>query len=144
MSIERLCRDCFQTFEQFSTLQNRCGKCSYSRMMALRYKSGAKAKPIKRMGKKAFAWVAERKQWIKDNPPDDYGVWDCYLKISPQCSLVVDIDELTLDHKYSRSRRPDLLLSSDNLAPCCASCNSLKGSRNIEDLIEQYPHLADQ
>ena len=135
-----MCRSCGQSFSQFTSLQNLCGKCAYNRALEIRKNSKAKA-PIQQMGKKARAWVATRQDWIKANPPDKFGLWDCYLRISPMCQNRVDNDTLSLDHIYSRSARPDLRLDFDNIKPCCYPCNSLKGSTKIEILAKEHPHL---
>lgn len=44
--------------------------------------------------------------------------------------------QLTLDHKLSRSRHPELRFVLSNLVPCCMSCNTDKGSRSSEEYLE--------
>ena len=81
-------------------------------------------KPIKRIGKRTQEWIARRQQWISEHPAP----WMCYLCLTP-----LDIDTLTIDHRYSRTRRPDLKYSFDNLAPSCYDCNREKGSLSEDE-----------
>lgn len=80
-----------------------------------------KKKPIKQQGKATKKWLATRSRWIKENPPD----WYCYI-----CGKHLNKATLTLDHIKPRSARPDLRYEFSNLAPCCSTCNYLKGSKH--------------
>lgn len=120
--IERMCKNCGQTFPQYNTAQTLCGKCAYNKYAKPR-------KPIKKIGKVAKAWIGERKQWIENNPPDEYGYWTCYLQIAPLCPKRIDIDQLTLDHVIPKSRH-----QKTELKPACVYCNGLKGSRTLDNL----------
>jgi 5-methylcytosine-specific restriction endonuclease McrA len=91
---------------------------------------------IRKHTKRTQAWIAKRHDWIRDNPPDEWGYWLCYLRISPRCLVRIDLDQLTIDHVIPRSRHKDT-----KLMPCCTFCNSLKGSRSLETLLQEYPHL---
>lgn len=138
--IQRLCKNCGSSFTQFTTVNNLCNRCQYNKMLRLRANSKTKAKPIQKIGKKARMWMDTRKEWIKLNPPQD-GYWECYLRISPMCSKVVTIDDLSLDHVKTRSSHPELRYDLNNIKPACYPCNSMKGSVKLEKLAETYPQL---
>lgn len=89
---------------------------------------------IKKTGKYAKQWTITRKTWIRNNPPDQYGNWYCYLQIHPWCPLKLDARTLTLDHVESRSHAPDKRFKADNLRPACIYCNNMKGSRKLEQV----------
>lgn len=127
--IEHMCKSCGRTFWRYSTMQTICNKCQYNRI------SGRiRRKPIKRVGKVAKKWMETRQEWIKNNPPDDFGYWYCSLKLMPNCLVRMQIDELTLDHAKSRSRHPELRYELSNLQPACLSCNVYKGSLEVDEL----------
>lgn len=132
--IQRLCKNCGESYSQFTSMQTICGKCQYNCMMELRRKNGVKATPIKRMGKRALAWNKERKQWIKDNPPDEYGFWYCYLRTTKLCPIGLNIDQLTIDHENNRNHEGGLF-------PACVYCNGDKGSIALEVYLETHPRL---
>lgn len=139
---EFICRNCGKTFTRFSTLQNVCGFCQYKRMMDINQKSHAR-KPIQRIGKKAKLSMATRSEWLQQNPSDHFGLWDCYLHISDSCLRRIDIDQLTLDHLYTRSAHPELIFDVNNLMPACLFCNQQRGSKSLDLLAETYPHLKE-
>lgn len=92
-------------------------------------------KPINKVGKTTNQWFITRATWIRKNPaPIEGRYWKCYLRIHPWCPVRIDIEHLTLDHVVSRSRNPSLRFNLSNLKPACMACNTLKGSRNIEQL----------
>lgn len=76
---------------------------------------------------KHIKWLAFRKKWLLDNPPNHEGYYECYI-----CGRWILAKEVTLDHILPRSRRPDLVLDYSNIRPCCASCNFSKGSKVID------------
>src|SRR5215469_17939277 len=88
-------------------------------------------KRIKRIGKVGRQWWQTRQDWIKKNLPDS-GTWKCTY-----CGGELTMNILTLDHKLSRSRRPDLRYDLDNLVPACWECNTAKGSLSFEEYIEK-------
>lgn len=116
--IERMCKNCGNTFPQYNSTQTLCSKCSFNK-----YQNQGR-KPIKKVGKITKKWFETRKEWIKQNPGNNG--WHCYL-----CGKLLDINTLTLDHKLSRSRHPELRFELSNLAPACARCNYEKGSKNF-------------
>lgn len=79
-------------------------------------------------GKQGKKWLATRRKWLKENPPSHEGYYYCYI-----CGRAVPENEITLDHRYARTRRPDLRNELNNLSPCCLRCNTWKGSRNFNE-----------
>lgn len=103
-------------------------------------------KPIKRSYiKKTGKRVALNKEtnalWLELNPPDMYGYWDCYLKISPHCLRRVSLQDLNIEHSYSKTRHPELRDKQDLLQPSCQACNKMKGSKDVDDFVDSFPHL---
>lgn len=88
---------------------------------------------MRQLGKIGKQWSAVRKEWLKNNPPNHQGYYECYL-----CYKWVIASEITLDHILARSKRPDLRFDSNNLRPCCWECNKEKGSKTIE-ISEDQP-----
>lgn len=87
---------------------------------------------IRQQGKHAILWMETRRLWFSLNPPDDGGYYYCYLCGKAMLGQI----ETTLDHRKSRSRRPDLRYVLSNLAPCCYKCNNLKGSKNDDEMVQ--------
>lgn len=75
------------------------------------------------MTKHERLWAKARKIWIKNNPPSHQGYYECTY-----CHKWVPADEITIDHIWPRSARPDLRYVQSNLVPACWSCNGNKGS----------------
>jgi predicted metal-binding transcription factor (methanogenesis marker protein 9) len=101
-------------------------------------------KAINRVGPITAQWIETRHQWIQQNATPT-GYWTCY--ICPQrLGVVADPDNniqvLTLDHIKSRGRHPELRFELSNLAPCCARCNSDKGSLSLEEYLERRDEYA--
>ena len=82
-----------------------------------------------------------KNQWIQDNPPDQYGFWTCYLQIHPNCPVRISIELLALEHVIPKSRGKKYKYDPKNIRPSEYWCNSLKGSRTLESLAKDYPHL---
>ncbi len=116
--IQRLCKNCGITFDNYTSIGRLCPKCYYSKVAKPR-------KPIKRIGKVTKRWLSVRAQWLRDNPPP----WSCYL-----CGKPLVLGTITLDHVEARSRRPDLRFVEHNLEPCCFECNHKKGSKSLTEL----------
>ena len=85
--------------------------------------------------------IATYKRWIKANPPDENGRWECYLQISSMCPKSLSRNLLSLEHVKPRSKNPELKYKIENIKPSCLSCNEMKGSRTIEELSKIWPHL---
>lgn len=97
----------------------------------------SKRKLMNRVGPVTAKWIETRHEWIQANPPDEKGEWNCYLPIHhPQCPRKLNIYTLTLDHKKSRSRHPELRFDLSNLGPASAYCNTDKGSKSPEEYTE--------
>ena len=79
--------------------------------------------------------------WYELNPPNERGLWFCYLRISPHCPKKLTSSTITLEHVRSKARYPELIFVVTNLKPACEYCNALKGSLDLEDLVVKYPHL---
>jgi len=86
-------------------------------------------KHMRKVGKVGRQWIATRLEWISKNLPDN-GHWDCTY-----CGVELHLNTLTLDHKQSRSRHPELRFDLDNLTPACWSCNHDKGSKSFEEYM---------
>lgn len=109
--------------------------CRLNPKVIARQKAGMKRSPIKKIGKRTQEWLDARSQWILDNPPPIEGIyWLCYLQVHPWCPVRLTRDILTLDHVVPRSRDQSRRLDFDNLRPACEYCNSLKGSRTLEQM----------
>lgn len=80
--------------------------------------------------------VQTAKAWHEANPPDEYGYWDCYLKISPGCYVRVNLQTLNREHVKPKTRHPELKYEVTNIKPACPPCNALKESRDLENIKE--------
>lgn len=92
-----------------------------------RPKKQPKRTPIKKGGKHEQAWRLFRKRYLELHPSNHEGYYICYI-----CSKWVEAQDITLDHKVSRSNAPELRYNEDNIEFCCWSCNSKKGSLSLE------------
>lgn len=93
----------------------------------------AKKRP-KAIGKYGKQWLITRATWFERNPAELY---ECYLKIAPDCWERMPQEQTTLDHIQSRSRHPELRFDLDNLAPCCWPCNTEKGSKDLNQIRKE-------
>lgn len=99
-------------------------------------------KPLKKISDKRLNKKQETdREWYRLNPPDEHGLWYCYLGISPNCPVKLTRSTITLEHVKSKTRYPALIFVVSNLKPSCGPCNNLKQSLDIEDLVKTYPHL---
>lgn len=117
-----------------------CGSDQHSSLMCF-LKPRA---PIKKVSNKSGVKLAQmRREWFlrPENKPDQQGEWLCYLGISPECTFTVNRLTLNLEHVRSKVRHPELKFDPDNLKTSCQPCNKLKGSLDLEDLVDKYPHL---
>lgn len=78
---------------------------------------------LRQLGKKGTKWFKFRGKWFDTNEPNEQGFYVCYI-----CGDNLKPWEVTLDHVYSRSSRPDLVFDDRNIEPCCYLCNMDKGS----------------
>lgn len=99
--------------------------------------------PIKMESDKARGKrITTYKIWIKLNPPDEYGYWDCYLRISSLCPKRINREMLILEHVYPKIKYPALKYEPKNIKPSCAFCNRLKQSNTVQQLAKTFPHIA--
>jgi 5-methylcytosine-specific restriction endonuclease McrA len=128
------------TFTQSSPKScTECGNTGHSRFNCPRrpkkpLQTKTVLKPKKRMkqaGGVTKKWLAVRAEWLRQNPPDHLGNYQCHY-----CRKDVPKNEITLDHYHSRSRRPDLRFELSNLVPCCYRCNRDKGSLSGDEYVE--------
>ena len=112
-----------------------CGKDNHSSIMCF-------AKPRKRIknisSKTLFKKQATDREWYRLNPPSEKGIWICYLQIAPNCPKQLTRSTITLEHVKSKARHPELKFVVDNLKPACEFCNKLKGSLDVEEVLEKY------
>ncbi len=80
-------------------------------------------------------------RWIKKNPPNEKGEWECYLQISIMCPKKLTKHTMTLEHVKSKKSRPDLKYDLDNILPACSWCNYMKGSKSLDQLARIWPKL---
>lgn len=112
---------------------NKCKLCGSQWHTAWLCKLKSK-KPMRQEAVKTKAKRTEvRVLWFDLNPPDEYGRWQCYLRIAPNCYGYLTRETVDLEHVDSKARRPDLKFDVQNLKPACPPCNQLKGSRSAEE-----------
>jgi len=80
---------------------------------------------VRQIGKIGRRWREFRKEWLRNNPPP----YQCGI-----CGRYVSEEDVVLDHIISRSRRPDLRFDVENIQPSCYTCNTIKGSRSMDEL----------
>lgn len=83
------------------------------------------------MTKHEKLWRKARRLWIKNNPPNHQGYWECYI-----CHKWIDESELTVDHMVARSSDPSQRYIQENLRACCWECNGKKGSKHLKVIEE--------
>lgn len=101
-----------------------CKWCNSPKHWPYQCRLNEKARKQIQKGKHAKLWSNFRRQWFKDNWPNEQGFYECYL-----CGKWLRDYETTLDHVIPRSRAPHLRYESTNLRPCCSTCNVEKGSK---------------
>ena len=96
-------------------------------------------RPIKNESEKAKSKRTQTgRRWFELNPPDDKGVWICYLQISIVCPVKLTRSTIRLEHVKSKVRHPELKYDVDNLRPACDNCNKLKGSLSEAEARAKY------
>jgi hypothetical protein len=78
-------------------------------------------------GKASQKWSRCRGDWLRTNPPDHNGYYQCALGDD-----MVHLSEVTLDHIITRSRAPELRYVLSNLQPACEWHNYERGSMTME------------
>ena len=78
--------------------------------------------------------MLDRKQFIKNNPPDAYGYYTCYLNLEG-CWKKMEVSQMQVEHVHSKARRPDLRHNQENMKPACPNCNEKKRSKSLDELL---------
>lgn len=73
-------------------------------------------------------WSACKEAWFKL-----YG----YEHPCHYCGVTLAKETITLDHKISRGRAPELRYDFENLVPCCFEDNQAKGSLDHDEYIHE-------
>lgn len=97
---------------------------------------------INQVGKRTKQNFKHKTKFMKLYPPDYRGYWYCYLRISPLCPRYLDKESLTVEHVIAKGKGEQYRDDPKNWKPACYPCNSLKGSRSIESLMIEYPHIS--
>ena len=97
-----------------------------------------KRKAINKVGKKAKKNIETSKKW-RNNLQDK--TFTCYLQISPMCPKILTKKTTTPEHRIPKSKGQQYAHDLNNIGHACIFCNSLKGSRSLESLAKEYPHL---
>jgi 5-methylcytosine-specific restriction endonuclease McrA len=84
---------------------------------------------MKKRGPVTKKWIETRDKWLEQNKAEYY--------ICHYCPTRMTRSQLTLDHYKSRGRHPELRFSLKNLVPCCAPCNTAKGSLSGDEYIQR-------
>lgn len=110
---------------------NYCGGDNHTSLMCFK-KPRRRIKPIS--DKNKLKEQQTKREWFDLNPPNEKGLWFCYLGISPDCPRKLTRSTITLEHVKSKVRHPELKFDVTNLKPACSPCNALKGSRDVDEL----------
>ena len=101
-------------------------------------------KPMRRESVKARTKRIETAvTWHKLNPPNEYGLWECYLQIAPNCPIWLTRETLTLEHVEAKVRNISRKYDHTNIRSACEFCNKLKGSWSLAELAETYPRIRE-
>lgn len=119
----------------------RCRNCGADGHTALMCYKKRRTVPRAESPKRKALRLSTAAQWLKENPPDQDGMWACYLGISPHCLRVVNRSQVQLEHVYPKNKYPALRYTTLNIKPSCGPCNSLKLSNTINRLCKFYPNL---
>ena len=97
-------------------------------------------KEIRKIGKRGKANQSTTRKW-RESIKDDAD-WSCYLRIHQYCPIWLTPETTVPEHKIPKSRGQAYAHDLNNIKKACTWCNQLKGSRTIEALAKEYPHLA--
>lgn len=96
-------------------------------------------KPMRKVSQKTKEKrTATNEAWDKENPPDEWGYWTCYLRIHDWCPIRIDRTELNREHDKSKARHKELEHDIKQIKPACGFCNGLKLSLTAEQAIKKY------
>lgn len=110
----------------------KCGKRAYSDY-CVRCKPRKRINPIGKTAKKnkatTEAWRAQNTEFV------------CYLQISPMCLVWLDEQTAVPEHTIPKGRGQEFAHDITKIRAACTFCNQLKGSRTLESLAKEFPHL---
>lgn len=86
-------------------------------------------KPMNKIGKVQKQTAAAVAKWKKNTPPNHQGYWVCYI-----CGRWIDY--LEAEHTKSKARHPELRTNAEYFRPVCDPCNSEKGSKDVDNSID--------
>jgi len=112
-----------------------CGKRAYSDY-CVQHKP---RKPLNKLGKRGKQNKITSDRFRSTLNPDQ--IYYCYLQIHEYCPVTLTADQVVPEHVKSKSGSPELRDSLENIKKACTWCNGLKGSRSLENLAKEYPHL---
>lgn len=93
--------------------------------------------PIRKIGKRGKKNQETTKAWRAQNTE-----FICYLQISPLCLVRLDEQTAVPEHVVPKSKSSQADAHDiKKIRAACTFCNQLKGSRTIESLAKEYPHL---
>lgn len=108
-----------------------CGSELHYSLMCFN-KPRTRVKPISDKNKLKEQQV--KREWFELNPPNEKGLWFCYLGIAYNCPNWLTRSTITLEHVKSKVRYPELKFDVTNLKPACTHCNKIKGSKDVDEL----------
>jgi hypothetical protein len=89
------------------------------------------------IGKRGLANQQTTKAWREQNTE-----FVCYLRISPMCLINLDEQTAVPEHVKPKSKSTQAEVHDiTKIRAACTFCNALKGSRTIESLAKDFPHL---
>lgn len=116
-----------------------CGKRSYSEYcMAHKPRKPIRRESFKSRNKRQVT----QSLWFIKNPPDEDGLYTCYLQIHPLCPKRMLPEDVTQEHVKPKGRYPELKHDLNNIKAACEHCNKLKSGTSLEKLAETYTHLS--
>lgn len=86
-------------------------------------------KPMNRIGKVQKNTNAAVAKWKNTQQPNHQGYFLCYL-----CSRWVTY--LVAEHTLSKARHPEFRTDTSKLRPVCNECNAKKGSKDVDNSID--------
>lgn len=117
-----------------------CNDCGVTHTSIMCFK-----KPRRRIRSEATKTKNKRQQttrdWFKANPPNEKGVWFCYLGIDKKCPNKLTRTTVRLEHVKSKARHQELKYDITNIKPACDYCNKLKGSLSADEAWEKYGRI---
>jgi len=112
-----------------------CGKRAYS-AYCMQHKP---RKPINKIGKRGKQ-NAKTSKLFRDTL-NRLELHICYLQIHEYCPGTMLAEQVVPEHVKSKSGSPELRDDLNNIWKSCVWCNGLKGSRSLENLSTEFPHL---